>query len=299
MDTIRFSLAAAPPFRLDLTVWVLRRRPANSIDSWDGKTYRRVLLVDGQSVLIEVEQAGPLETPRLSIVAHADDFTSRTKRQVREAIERNLGLRRNMAEFYSMVSGDSALAPLVNRFIGVRPPRYSTLFESIANGIIGQQLSLYAAINILNRFAAAFGKSMHASDVTVLGFPEAADIAGLTIEELKKPGLTANKAVALSDAAQLIANGDLNIGEFESMDNQAAFDRLTGLRGIGTWTADYILLRGLGRLDVFPRKDSGALKSLRKWMNVDETAFSRWRPYQGLVYFHLLLRGLAEEGRIR
>ena len=68
--------------------------------------------------------------------------------------------------------------------------------------------------------------------------------------------------------------------------------------GIGPWSADYVLLRGLGRLHVFPRTDVGALNGLRSFLEAagrDEdpsAALARWSPDAGLVYFHLLLRGL-------
>ena len=90
------------------------------------------------------------------------------------------------------------------------------------------------------------------------------------------------------------------------MDNESAFAELIKFRGIGEWSADYVLLRGLGRLDVFPRGDIGAQASLNRWLRPDvrlsdpelEDIMSRWRAYAGLVYFHLLLRGLAEKGFI-
>jgi DNA-3-methyladenine glycosylase II len=50
-------MAALPPFRLDLTVWALRRRPDNAIDTWDGRTYRRALEIDGATVELATVQA--------------------------------------------------------------------------------------------------------------------------------------------------------------------------------------------------------------------------------------------------
>ena len=53
-----FKLTPVPPFRLDLTIWVLRRLPINQMDRWDGKTYRRVLMLADTPVEIAVVQAG-------------------------------------------------------------------------------------------------------------------------------------------------------------------------------------------------------------------------------------------------
>lgn len=81
---------------------------------------------------------------------------------------------------------------------------------------------------------------------------------------------------------------------------------LTGLRGVGRWTAEYVMLRGLGRLHVFPGDDVGARNKLRRFFGLqctlDYDAIARlmapWRPYAGMIYFHLLLDSLTEAGLV-
>ncbi len=92
--------------------------------------------------------------------------------------------------------------------------------------------------------------------------------------------------------------------DLESADNQAALERLYELRGVGRWSGEYVLLRGLGRTDTFPGDDVGArnklknLLSLKEPLNYDtvKQVLGGWRPFGGLVYFHLLLEGLRQEG---
>lgn len=64
-----FVLNPVPPFRLDLTVWALRRRPGNRIDQWDGTTYTRVLMLDGQPANLTVSEQGGPGHPRLLVTA--------------------------------------------------------------------------------------------------------------------------------------------------------------------------------------------------------------------------------------
>ncbi|MEM0321613.1 MAG: DNA-3-methyladenine glycosylase 2 family protein, partial [Thermoprotei archaeon] len=79
---------------------------------------------------------------------------------------------------------------------------------------------------------------------------------------------------------------------------------LDAVKGIGRWSAEYVLLRGLGRLDVYPGDDVGAARSLAAWLGVDhrlsyeevQEATSAWGRYRGMVYFHFLLRRLKEKG---
>jgi DNA-3-methyladenine glycosylase II len=75
------------------------------------------------------------------------------------------------------------------------------------------------------------------------------------------------------------------------------------LRGVGRWPSEYVLLRGLGRLHVFPGDDVGARNNLQRWLGLLEPpdydgvrrVLAKWAPFQGLVYLHLLLRGLQLE----
>lgn len=306
MKTHRFSIRPAPPFRLDLTVWVLRRRAANRIDSWDGKTYRRAVVLEDRPVLVEVEQAVAGDSPEICAAISGENVSPALEPAARGALERLLGLCINTADFYAMADRDVMLGPLASLFVGVRPPRFFSLFESIANGIVFQQLSLYAGVTILNRLAEAYGVPIETPDGTRFSFPEPGALAGLSFEEVKRIGVTANKAKAMVEAAGLIAAGGLSLSELESMDNASARDRLVRLRGIGAWTADYVLLRGLGRLDVFPRNDIGARNSLNTWLSPEaklsdaevERRLSKWMPFAGFVYFHLLLRKLARDGLI-
>ena len=60
-----FSLEPRPPFRLDLTAWVLRRRPGNLVDRWDGSTYRRAMRIGGVVAEVEVRQTGAPHAPTL------------------------------------------------------------------------------------------------------------------------------------------------------------------------------------------------------------------------------------------
>ena len=89
---ISFVLEPIPPFRLDLTVWTLRRRPDNMIDRWDGETYRRVLMEDGKAFEIAVTQLGALDMPRLRVSITGETVSSDTKALATAAVERLVGI---------------------------------------------------------------------------------------------------------------------------------------------------------------------------------------------------------------
>lgn len=306
MKTIRFNLTPTAPFRLGLTAWVLRRTAANRIDRWNGKTYRQAMTLDSQTVLVSVEQVTPPDRPELEVTLVCENPSPGTCMEAESALVRLLGLNIDLGGFYSAAETDGDLGPLVERFRGVKPTRFLTLFESIANAIVFQQLSLNSAISILNRLAETYGVPFDCGESNCSVFPEARSLARLEAEQAKSVGVSTNKARALVEGARTIIEQNLSVDDFQTLDNESAVAELVKFRGIGRWSADYVLLRGLGRLDVFPRGDVGARACLDRWLKPGdrlsdselEDKMSKWRGYAGLVYFHLLLRGLEEKGSI-
>lgn len=301
LKTLRWKMSPLPPFRIDLTVWALRRRPSNLIDRWDGEVYERVLTCEGKPIEILVSQTGPMDRPVLDVEANGPELDGSAREQISVTLEKMLGMQVDLTPFQIFARKDDLLKSIVDRFQGFKPPRFPTLFEALANGIACQQVSLAAGIQILGRIASRFGQSLEGNH----GFPEPQALAVLDEETLRQTGLSRQKAKALIFAAQAALQGGLDEDLLATLTNEQAAEHLRLLPGVGPWTAEYILLRGLGRQDVFPTNDSGALKSLRKWLPEIEapsalpsTPADRWRPFGGLIYLHLLLLKLAEQGHL-
>lgn len=303
-DSLMFSLNPVPPFRLDLTVWVLRRRPDNAVDRWDGRTYRRTVAVAGEPVEIAVTQIGPPEESRLQVRAMGRRLPDGARQTLTEILERTLGTATDLSPFYRLVEGDALLGPLEERFLGVKPPRFPTLFEAAVNGIACQQVTLSQGIRFLNRLAERHGLTFEGPAGMSHAFPRPEDLSGVNPEELRTLSFTHQKSRAIIELAEAISSGLLDLEALAEVDNQEAVARLLALRGVGRWTAEYVLLRGLGRVGVFPGDDVGARNSLQRWLNLPEPPnyeeirrlLDRWSSYQGLVYFHLLLDRLAGAG---
>lgn len=297
MSTRSFVLRPAPPFRLDFTVWALRRRAQNTIDRWDGRSYRRALLFDGTPFELSVAQAGQTAAPRLEVDLRGPRLTSATEEAARSALARLLGLEVDLSGFQVRAGRDPALRKLADRYRGVKPPRFPTLFECLLNAVACQQLSLAAGLTLLSRLAATSGRATSA----LHAFPDPADVVGLRRSALTATGLSARKAETIHELAAAAVAGDLGFGTLEPLDDTAVVEALVRRPGIGRWSAEYVLLRGLGRLHVFPHGDVGALNGLRSFLAAaghdddPRAALTRWAPDAGLVYFHLLLRGLEQQ----
>ncbi|MEZ6079893.1 MAG: hypothetical protein R3C56_30740 [Pirellulaceae bacterium] len=306
-SVIEFVLKPRPPFQLDLAVWTLRRRPENAVDQWDGSVYRRVLPVKEEVALIEVAQLSSGGRPRLSVRVHSDNESLGLRHEATAAVERLLGIRTDLADFYEFAAGKPQLGPLAARFRGMKPPRFLTGFECLANAIACQQFSLAAGVQILNRFSETFGKSFQSSDSRSFAFPRPEDLSLTHEEELRAIGFSRHKAVALLGLARLERAGEFKLDQLQTLSDEAAVAELCRLRGVGRWTAEYALLRGLGRHHVFPGDDVGARNNLCRWLGLSERldyenvarVLERWKHFGGLIYFHLLLDKLATGGHLR
>ena len=299
-----FVLEPVSPFRLDLTVWTLRRRPDNVVDRWDGRTYSRVLPLPVGFAEVAVTQSGSLETPRLRVTVGAAALCHEVQQSVTTTLERLLGFRADVAAFYPLASRDASLGPLAQRFRGMKPPRFATIFESVITAIASQQMTRTVGVLLLNRLAVSYGAAIHEGDVAAYAFPQAGDSATLHPAHLRQLGFSRQKGCAMIELARAITEEGLDLEGLAELPDEEAIEWLCSLRGVGRWSAEYVLLRGLGRTHVFPGDDVGARKNLQRWLNLVKPldyagvhrTVERWRPYGGLVYFHLLLDRLEEAG---
>ena len=298
-------LRPVPPFRLDLTVWALRRRTRNAIDRWDGTTYRRIVVLGSRPTELAVRQEGGPAAPRLIITVTPPFRTKLDRQHLRRTIARLLGVRVDLARWYRTAERDPHLRTLAYRFRGLKPPRFPTLFEALVNAIACQQLSLIVGLELLNRLAVACAVKRKTSDrKEFYAFPAPRDLARLSPATFRAIGFSRQKARALRTLAVGVERREIDLERLTRVDDAEAFARLCELQGVGRWTAEYTMLRGLGRLHVFPGDDVGAQKSLARWLARSspmdyagvQRATQAWRPYAGLVFFHLLLEGLSRSG---
>jgi DNA-3-methyladenine glycosylase II len=300
----RLEIEVPSPLRLDLTVWALRRRPHNLVDRWDGIWYRRTLVLGLRPVEVSVRQA-PVSSVltvelRGSSVALGDD----TVVEVRRVLERTLGLGVDLGGFYRMAERDERLRELAGQFRGLRPPCFPSKFEAVVNAIACQQLSLVVGIHLLNRLTERYGPTR--SEGSPPGFPTPGRLAETDTEDLRELGFSRAKAQAVIVLARQVVTGEVDLEALRDEPDARALAMLLGLGGVGRWSAEYTLLRGLGRHHVLPGDDVGARNSLRRRFGLDPHSgydavadlARAWWPYGGLVYFHLLLDALVTAGHL-
>lgn len=303
LDASRFELYPRPPFRLDTTVVVLRRNAVNEVDRWDAdaSTYRRVLVVNGSAVEVAIWSVGTTVAPRLAVSVVPEDSQGVVCEAVAQLLRLQLGLDVDLGPFYRGAAREEWLAPLVARFPGLKPPVMPTAFEALVSGIACQQLSLTAGMHVLGRLSKAYGVQFGGHHA----FPRPEDLLRASAEDLRGIGFSMRKAEVILWLAKETEDGRLDLEGLAHLDTDEVIRRLCDLPGIGPWTAQYVALRALRRLDTFPTDDVGGRNNLQRLLGMPgrpdlaetQAILERWRPYQGLVYFYLLLDSISRDRR--
>lgn len=299
----RFSFEPIPPFRLDLTVWVLRRSASNVIDYWHEGIYERIIVVDNKPFHLTISQNDSINNPKLEI--NVLGILPNPRVFIEPVIRWMLGLDIDLNQFYDIVNKEKLLNTIFLRFKGVKPPRFPTLFESLINGICFQQLSLQVGTVLLNRLAKSYGLTLQMEFQHAMPTPE--NLLNVNVEDLRKLGFSQNKAISILDISKIFSLQKIKFENFSNFTNDKIIESLKEYRGVGRWTAEYVLLRGFGKLDCIPGDDIGAQNSLKKLLGIEskldyhtfKEIISQWHPFEGLVYFHFLLEKLYQKDFIK
>jgi 3-methyladenine DNA glycosylase/8-oxoguanine DNA glycosylase len=264
-------LPVPQPFSLELTTARFR---AFGLDratvSQDGTLYRAV---GGRELRISAADGG----------VEVEPLDAETEPVVRKL----LGFDFDLVAFAAWAAGEEQLAPLVVRFAGYRPTLAPDPFEMLVGAITAQQVSLFAAVAIRNRLVERFGEQVG----RVWAFPTRERLVAASEEELTSLGFSRRKA----EYVIALARSDLDLSALAVLPDDEVKARLTSLRGLGEWTADWFLARYLARPRAWPAGDLALRKAVRAlYGDVDVRATgARFDPFQNLTAHYLLAQYLT------
>jgi DNA-3-methyladenine glycosylase II len=195
-----------------------------------------------------IQNIGDIDSPRLRVL-------------VRNAAERSVveaSIKASfvplVAEFEQLCSVDPVIGHLALRYRGFRPVLQTDLMIALVRCISAQQVNLRWAATVRRRLAERFGETHTVGDHQVYSFdPER--LASLPVANIRALQFTSRKAEYIINAARAIAHGDLNITELSALPDDEVIRKVTAIRGLGLWTAEWVLARTLGR----PRVSAGDL----------------------------------------
>ena len=209
----------------------------------------------------------------------------------------------DLCTFYSEIQKDAVMRHLAKQLYGLKNPTTPTVFESLVDSIIEQQISIKVAIALEERLTKKLGDRLDIEGETYFTFPTLLTLARAAVDEIQQVGLSRRKAEYIHEAAELIAAGKMDLEQLKGKENtDEIITELDAIRGIGVWTAELTMLRGMQRLDALPADDLGIRRVISTYYcggRLIGAAEARqiaeaWGTCKGLAAFYLIMAEVKE-----
>jgi AraC family transcriptional regulator of adaptative response / DNA-3-methyladenine glycosylase II len=288
-SALTFRLALPRGYPVARTLAYLGRDPASLTMRAEGRSFALGLWLDGRPAVLAVELARGAAS---ATVKARRSLPSDAEPRARDALSRLLGLNRDPRPFERHVAAAPALAPLIAGRRGLRILQTPDPFDGLIWAIVGQQINLAFAFTLRRRLVERAGTPVLAG---LCAPPTAERVAGLEIEELTRDQFSRRKAEYLIGAARRIAAGELDLERLAAAPAAEAEAELLAVRGLGPWSAHYLMMRAFGFEDCVPVGDSGLVRGLMKFFRLAERPgpgatrelMRPFAPYRSWATFHL------------
>jgi AraC family transcriptional regulator of adaptative response / DNA-3-methyladenine glycosylase II len=283
--SITLRLAYRPPFSWQGLIDFLAPRAIPGVERIEGNAYLRTVDLDGIRGVIEV-RPGRGAFLMLKVPVESSQKLALITERVRNLFDLHAApeeIRKHLARVPEL---------RVKARPGLRVPGAWDGFELAVRAILGQQVTVRGATTLAGRLVQAFGAPLETEQDETLNriFPEPDAIARANLRKIGIPGA---RAAAIRSLAKACASGDLALDGSRSIEETVS--ALTGLKGLGPWTAQYIAMRALKDPDALPAGDLGLRRALSR-TNKPLTAArladmaKAWRPWRAYAAMHVWMK---------
>ena len=297
MECLTSTIRPPPPFSLELTAnYQTSFQGEVGADVFENGTYRRLLEWNGKLLLLSVHEKGRVKSPNLQVTITGEKLTQSDLENACRIASHLLATDLDTRAFEKTIQYDPILSHLSKELIGLHPPRMPSIFEGLVFAISGQQISSNVARQIRTLLVSRFGPSIQYDGRQYHAFPSPQRLLEIGAEGLRDVKLSKRKAEYILNIASEAIEGELDLEALRELSNQDILERLDALPGVGQWTAEWVLLRAVGRQDVFPAGDLALRRILSKYyfegyeLSEDEARkfAEKWGLSKTLVLTYLL-----------
>lgn len=293
-QTMENTIKPRAPFDFEATARFLRYTESEAVDTFKENQYRRAFHLGEKLLLLSVASTGTRARPAL--VLNVEKANASELEKAAQIVAHIFSTQHDLKKFRARVADDPLMSKLEAMHRGLHIARWPTLFEALAVSILSQQISTSVAMTIKRRLVENFGERLKARGETFFAFPLAERVARARVDDLRALGLSGAKVLALQTLAREVESGAVDESELAHEENGALIERLTALRGIGRWTAEWALMLYFGRTDIFPAGDLALKGFVVKYYNdgvpmaekdvraLAEERWGEWASYAA-VYF--------------
>jgi DNA-3-methyladenine glycosylase II len=303
--TATLQLQPSAPFNFDLCAQIFSGGDPE-IRSYANGEFHQVIRLNDRLALIWVTSLGTTEQPKLSITLQSNiALTAQDKSAAGRMVEYVFNLDFDLKSFYCYIENEPTMHRIAKQLYGLKNPTTPTVFESLVDSIVEQQISIKVAHTIEQRLAKKFGETLTIDNATYYLYPTPQNIVAASLTDIQQVGLSQRKAEYILGAAKLIAEGKLDLeGMKAEKDPERIIAELDEIRGIGVWTAELTMLRWMQRLDALPADDFGIRRVISTYFcggKPIKTAEARviaekWGRWKGLAAYYLIVaeaKGIA------
>lgn len=285
-DGVTLKLRYKPPYDWDGLLAFLALRAIPGVEVVRGDSYARTIALGDDMGTLEVRPCG-----RDQLAVHVRFPAPSALPAILARVRRVFDLAADPVVIAEHLSADPDLAARLARRPGLRVPGAWDGFELAIRAILGQQITVHAAVRLAGKLAADYGQPLPqawAREGLTLAFPSAARLAAADLSSLGMPRARSRALEAMGAAA---AADPALFGPRQDLDT--AIRALKALPGIGEWTAQYIAMRQLREPDAFPAADIGLMRALETPETGRPTAAQllaraeAWRPWRAYAALHL------------
>ncbi len=267
------------------------------MDHFQDGEYRRAVRIDGQPVLYGVSEERILNTAALSVRVLKGPGGGEARHRVRQVVARQFSTALDLAPFYRMARNDKVLSKLVKHFSGMRIPQAPSVYECVVCAILEQQVNLTFAYQVKKALFETYGDTIKFEGGNYHAFPEPHTLASATPAEFRSLQISGPKARYIIGISRAVADGGVHLEGLRFVASDEARALLVEHKGIGPWTAEYVCLRALGKLDHLPSADVGLQKAIQLFYRLRKTPTSarieqigkKWAGWRSYATFYLWL----------
>ena len=295
-----------PPYDFALTAgYVTHFERRYAAESFEDGVYRRLLDLDGRVALASARSAGDRDAPRVGVSLRGEGLDAADADLARAQLALLLGTEDDVRPFYEMARADGLLAPRVEALYGLHVPQAASVYEALTLSIVGQQISAQVARVLRGLIIETFGRRADFGGESFYAFPRPDAVAAASIDDLRALKLSQRKAEYVLGVSKSVASGELDLEGLRGLPAGEVVDRLTAIRGVGPWTAHWLLISALGEPDGFPSGDLALQRTMGTLVGGDAPmaagealAYSeRWSPHRSYVTTYLFASTRAARQR--
>ena len=279
-------------FSFQECLWFLNRNYDDCLHIVHQDDIMKAIEFEGEIFLVRVIENGSF----LEVDILIGEISRESKTFISQYIIEWLDMDRNIQPFYDLLSKDSRLAYMTEEYKGLRLLGIADLFEAICWCIIGQQINLTFAYKVKRRLIEKYGKRIEYHGESFFIFPDSDILAAVDAEELRAMQFSQQKIDYVIGTAKAFSNGTLSKEMIKELpDFSARKKALTAQKGIGAWTANYVLMKSLKEPECIPHGDIGLLNALANHniisqrSDLDKIAafFETFKGWESYLVFYL------------